>query len=138
MSANRVLLVEDEEIIRDLLKEILESMAPCTILEAENGQDAIKVLESNQVDFMISDLAMPIMGGLDLFENLRSKGINIPTIVITGMATKEVAIKALRLCQTLAFIGWCHVFSTLRPRSKANLRRQADCPSCHRNILRKV
>lgn len=97
MSANRVLLVEDEETIRDLLKEILESMAPYTILEAENGQDAIKVLESNQVDFMISDLAMPIMGGLELFENLRSKGINIPTIVITGMATKEVAIKALRL-----------------------------------------
>ena len=97
MSANRVLLVEDEETIRDLLKEVLETVGPHTVLEAENGQEAMKVLESNQVDFMVSDLAMPIMGGLDLFEKLRSKGINIPTIVLTGIATKEMAIKALRL-----------------------------------------
>ncbi len=81
-----VLLVEDEEPVRNVIKLYLEHMGH-DVVEAENGQEALKVLKDHRnVDLVMTDMAMPGMDGAQLA--LEAKRLSdVPVILITGFGT---------------------------------------------------
>lgn len=92
-----VLVVEDNEINRALLKVILEDSYH--VLEADNGQRALEILRDpkNKVSAVITDLIMPVMDGYQFLEIYRSSPefSNIPVIVSTSQSDSESEVKCL-------------------------------------------
>ena len=83
----RALVVDDNEIIRKLVKNMLKM---CVCQEAENGLEAVKKCESNSFDFVIMDVIMPVMSGIDATRILRKeKGFKVPIIALTGNSLQD-------------------------------------------------
>ena len=80
-----ILLVEDEPTVRLLTKAKLHSLYK--VLEAENGEDALEVLDHEHVDLLIADIQMPKMNGYELVRELREAGDTRPIIMLTAMAS---------------------------------------------------
>ncbi|ACF14737.1 response regulator receiver protein [Chloroherpeton thalassium ATCC 35110] len=91
-----VLVVDDEELIRELLYDVLEG--EYEVLLAEDGEQALKKYEinSSQIDAVITDLIMPRMRGDKLLEKLREKNPSLPVIIITGFEKEIDVIKILQ------------------------------------------
>jgi CheY-like chemotaxis protein len=84
----RVLLVEDDEGIRECVAEVLDGHRVDT---AANGLEALRLIEAgNQYDAMLLDLLMPVMGGQELLEELESRGIAMPTVIMTAQSKPSV------------------------------------------------
>lgn len=88
-----ILIIEDEKNIRNLLKDVLSDYV---IHEAKDGMDALKEIEHNHPDIIISDIVMPNMDGLSLINKLKSdlKTSYIPIIGISAKASIEDQINA--------------------------------------------
>lgn len=91
----KVLVVDDEDIIRESLSYIL-SKEGYEVEEAENGKVAFETLKDKFFDLVITDLEMPEMKGTELLEELRKMNIQTSTIVVTAFGSLETAITALR------------------------------------------
>ncbi len=78
-----VLVVEDNDLVRESFCHVL-SQRGYTVVEAEDGQDALNKLEQDDVDAAIVDIMMPSMGGLELREVLLARTPPVPTILVTG------------------------------------------------------
>jgi len=79
----RVLWVDDEEMIRKMGKRIIERLGH-KIDIAGNGSEAVKLLETNQYDLLITDIGMPVMSGFQLIENIKGKYPEMKIAVLTG------------------------------------------------------
>jgi signal transduction histidine kinase/CheY-like chemotaxis protein len=79
----RVLVVDDEECIRDLLRELLET-AHCSVSTAASGHEALALFESREFDAVFTDVGMPGMSGWELAGTIRRQSKDIPIAVITG------------------------------------------------------
>jgi len=90
-----LLIVDDEKNIREGLGTSLE-MDGYNILLASNGEEALKVLNSEDVDLIISDLKMPVMSGQELLLKVISSNPGLPVIILTGHGTIETAVNAMR------------------------------------------
>lgn len=88
-----VLVVDDEEIIRDLCSRALKDYR---VLEADNGRDALQILNHEHVDLLLIDVMMPIMNGLDLLQQVKDKDAEQLVIVMTGYADKDIILRALK------------------------------------------
>ena len=67
-STAKVLLAEDEPVVRELMASVLREMG-CTVLEAGNGEQALRILEQSRgqgFDLLLTDIVMPVMGGREL------------------------------------------------------------------------
>ncbi len=93
--AARILVVDDEKVIREILTEFL-TMEGYQVGAAEDGQKALDELALRPYDLIISDLKMPRMSGLQLLERLAADGINVLTVIMTGFGTVETAIEAMK------------------------------------------
>jgi len=91
-----ILIVDDDTTIRTMMGNMIRHL-PLTIQEAQDGQGALYVIKSQDVDVVISDLVMPRMSGLMLLHSMIELGIQVPFILTTGFADKDSAIQALRL-----------------------------------------
>ncbi len=87
-SRPRIMVVDDEEHIRDILKETLES-EDMTVVTAENGQDGLEKILEDSFDLLLLDIKMPLRDGLSLLREVRKVDESLPVIVITGMASHE-------------------------------------------------
>ena len=94
MPAASILVVDDEAPIRDLLSQALGGHNR-RILTAQNGLEALDVLESSKVDLILLDLKMPELDGAETFGKIRARGIDTPVILITGFPESEVMNRAL-------------------------------------------
>jgi two-component system cell cycle sensor histidine kinase/response regulator CckA len=84
-----VLLVEDEERVREVGQEMLELLG-YRVLTAANGQEALEVYRSaGEIDLVITDMVMPEMGGKELVEALRRIAPHVRVLAITGYALAE-------------------------------------------------
>jgi len=81
----KVLIVDDDFLIRQLLSLILRS-AGYSVLEAENGRDALEKLSSDSIDTVITDLRMPQMDGIELTRAIRMNPAyeDVPVIMLTS------------------------------------------------------
>ena len=92
----RILVVDDEGHIRDILAETLRE-AGYVVETAANGEDAVRKLRVGAFDLILLDIRMPVHSGLDVLKLLRRKGGFPPVMVITGLASSEEMDEALRL-----------------------------------------
>lgn len=79
----RILVVEDEDYVRDLMREILEGTGN-EIVVAINGAEALEILGSSDFDAVFTDVGLPGMSGWELARQIRSRNTDIPIAVITG------------------------------------------------------
>ena len=92
----RVLVVDDEASIRDLLAKTL-ALAEYEVELAPNGQVALERMRLNRYDLLITDLQMPGMDGLTVIEEARRLNADLSVIIITGFSTEASAIEAANL-----------------------------------------
>ncbi|MFA4794751.1 ATP-binding response regulator [Leptospira kirschneri] len=95
MSPMRILFLDDEEMIRDLFREIFGIIHDITLIGS--AEEALEVCKDKSFDLIITDVRLPKMSGIDFISRLRDKEINTPFIVITGNQDIEISIRALRL-----------------------------------------
>lgn len=91
----RILFLDDEEMIRDLFREIFGTIHDLTLIGS--AEEALEVCKDKSFDLIITDVRLPKMSGIDFISRLRDKEINTPFIVITGNQDIEISIRALRL-----------------------------------------
>ncbi|OPX33011.1 hypothetical protein B1H10_06645 [candidate division KSB1 bacterium 4484_188] len=92
----QILVVEDEEIIRMMFKQSFENWG-FRADAAENGKEALEKCQDNLYNIIVTDLNMPIMNGMDLLKRIKAKWPFIEVVVVTGFATIESAIEAMKL-----------------------------------------
>ena len=92
----RVLVVDDEASIRDLLSKLL-ALADYDVDVADDGRVALERMRLCSYDLLITDLNMPGMDGLAVIREARRLHENLPVIIITGFSTEASAIEAANL-----------------------------------------
>jgi CheY-like chemotaxis protein len=80
-----ILIVEDEEIHRMILKRVLENNG-YAVLDASNGAEGLEVLRTLKVDMAIVDLEMPVMNGMEFTKWVKETIPNFPVVIVTGHA----------------------------------------------------
>ncbi|MGN6718203.1 MAG: response regulator [Candidatus Binatia bacterium] len=92
--ALRVLLVDDEEDIVELIQDRLEAYG-FKVTTAGTGLEALKRLSVEKFDGVFLDVKMPEMGGIEALEEIRATDKQIPVIIITASSTREAALEAM-------------------------------------------
>ena len=95
MKAYRVLIVDDEPVIRLDLRTMLEAMGHEVVGEADNGVDALQLARTLQPDLVIADLMMPEMDGIELSRRLAKERI-APVLILTAYSEPEMVAGADR------------------------------------------
>jgi excisionase family DNA binding protein len=92
----RILVVDDESSIRDLLSKTL-ALAEYDVDTAPDGRSALERLRLYPYDLLIADLKMPGIDGLSVIREAKRLKSNLPVIIITGYSTETAAIEAVNL-----------------------------------------
>ncbi len=94
----RILIVDDEEYVLDLLQDVLEE-AGHTVEMARDGVEAIAAFTRRPSDLVITDILMPNRGGLSLIKDLRKQNPGVPVIAISG-GGKDGKLRFLQTAKT--------------------------------------
>ncbi len=94
MAGEKILVVDDEDMIRDLCYHVLTAEG-YQVTTVPNGTEALEELGRSPADLMITDIKMPGIDGLDLFEQVKERNHELVTIFITGHGTLDTAIESL-------------------------------------------
>ena len=84
----KILVVDDEKVIRDITQAFL-MLNGYDVDTAKNGKEALDKLLNETFDVVITDLKMPLMGGIDLLEKISKIKSNAVTIVLTGCSVNQ-------------------------------------------------
>jgi putative nucleotidyltransferase with HDIG domain len=96
MASDRILVVDDEETIREIVSSMLVS-AQFRTAQASSGLEALALLDSGEeYDLVLSDLMMAEMGGLELLERTKERFPATPVVMVTAVHDIQVALQALR------------------------------------------
>lgn len=90
-----ILVIDDEKRIREGCSKILKK-EKCIVDMAENGNDGLEMIADKHYDIVLTDLMMPGIGGMEVVNKVREKNSDTVVIVITGFATVEHSIEAMR------------------------------------------
>jgi len=91
----KILIVDDDSIMRELEKEIIQDINDFEIIEASNGNEAVDLLRYKAVDLLITDICMPEMNGIELVDKLRATGFSMPIVVISATLDKDTRYQLL-------------------------------------------
>lgn len=91
-----ILTIDDEQIVLDSVQKHLRK-EDLRLLSALSAREALKMMDENQVDIVLTDLMMPEIDGLELLKLMRTKAPRTPVIMITGYATINTALQATYL-----------------------------------------
>ena len=94
--ADRILVVDDEASLRDALGRILTAEG-YEVRQAGDGKEALGILGDSPFDFVLCDLRMPVMGGLELLREITARGIPGTVIMMSAFGTVETAVEAMKL-----------------------------------------
>ncbi len=94
----KVLVVDDFSTMRRIVKNILRQLGFTNLVEADDGTTAWEVINSDKIDFIVSDWNMPQMTGIDLLRKVRAseKYANTPFLMVTAEAQQENIIEAVQ------------------------------------------
>lgn len=95
MSTARVLVVDDEEFVRESLQELLEARG-YEVFTAVGGVAAAELLRKEEVDVVLTDMKMPEGDGQALLQIARSEGVDVPILVLTGASSVGEAVAAMK------------------------------------------
>ena len=99
MAKGRVLVIDDEEDVREVLRLHLES-AGYNVLEAEDGEEGIKIVRSEDnminIGVILCDIRMPKVNGVECVDFLKKEAPGIPVVMVTGYPDTEMATAFLK------------------------------------------
>ena len=95
MNPARILVVDDDDNLRWVLKTQLEDMG-YAVSTAENGEDAFVAIEKDPPALVLTDLKMPGLSGMELVDRIRSEYPEVPSVIITAFGTIQSAVQAMR------------------------------------------
>ena len=93
----RILVVDDELDMLMLLRMIIEDNTDYEVDTTNNPSEALKMVMENDYDLVISDLKMPGMDGLELFDEVKEMDPDLPLIIITAYGSLETADEAMKM-----------------------------------------
>jgi DNA-binding response OmpR family regulator len=96
----RILLVDDDPDIREVLRDHLES-AGHSVVEAQNGRIGMMVLDQNPCDLVITDVYMPDGDGLEFITEIHTKAGELPVIAISGGGSHDFGLRMLSVSSVL-------------------------------------
>jgi excisionase family DNA binding protein len=96
MIKDSVLVVDDDLVIQDLLKEIIEKQG-YSVIVAEDGESALREIESHHFDLVFLDLKLSGSSGIDILEGIKEIDRDIVIVIVTGYADDPIALKAMSL-----------------------------------------
>jgi len=105
---SRILLVDDEESVRETMAAILEREG-YEVVSAPSGEDALEYVQGDGFDLLLTDLRMEGMSGVELMSAMRDRSPETPSIMLTGYASLDSAIEALREGAYDYLVKPCHV-----------------------------
>jgi CheY-like chemotaxis protein len=119
----KVLVVDDEESIREALRDFLTGEGSYDVLLASNGPQALETFKAQPVDLVFMDVKMPGMDGIEVFRQMRQLRPDVKVVIITGLPDEETFDRALAVSEDVVegFIP--------KPFKPADLRR------CLKNML---
>jgi DNA-binding NtrC family response regulator len=95
---SKILIIEDEESIRRVLRKVLmEEDSSYNIIEAFDGDQAIEMVKKNKIDLILCDIKMPKKDGIEVLNFLIKDYQEIPVIMISGHGDLETAVESMRL-----------------------------------------
>ena len=99
MPKGKIMIVDDEKEVREVIRIHLD-VNGYNILEAENGEEAIKILRSEDnmvnVGLILCDIRMPKVNGIECIDFLRQEAPGIPVVVVTGYPDTEMATNLMK------------------------------------------
>src|SRR6266550_1364069 len=91
----RVMIVDDEEVLRDVLEVVLRREGFDVVL-AESGEQALNMLDGEEVDLIILDVMLPGISGIDTLRAIRISNPTLPVVIITAYSSIDGAIEAMK------------------------------------------
>jgi two-component system response regulator AtoC len=92
----KILIVDDDSLVLKTLQNLL-SRQNYEIICAKSGEEAIHYLELGDFSLVLSDIRMPGQDGIELLKKIRANGIETPFVFITGYASENAPIDAIKL-----------------------------------------
>ena len=92
----KILIVDDDKVVADVLRDFISENGESTVDVCYDGLSAIETIQKNLYDLLIVDLIMPRLGGLDLLKYAKMVNPDIIVVIITGYASLETAIMAIK------------------------------------------
>jgi len=95
----RFLVIDDSLPMRRIITNVLSRLGHTDVVVAGNGREALKRVETEQIDFVITDWYMPEMSGLDFLRALRSKEAtkDVPIVIVTANGSRDDVAQAIGL-----------------------------------------
>jgi len=93
----KILFVEDEPDLLNIISDTLNKLG-ANFLTANNGKEGLEILEKNSdIDLIVTDINMPVMNGLDMISEIRKKGNNVTSIIMSAHSEPEYLKRAKEL-----------------------------------------
>lgn len=93
----RVLIADDHPIVRKGLRELVASEPDMIVVaESGNGDEVLRMFETESFDVAILDISMPGKSGLEIVQSVRPNHPNLPILVLSGFPETELAVRTLR------------------------------------------
>ena len=90
-----IVIVDDHELIRKGLKQVLEERSNLTLFEASNGKEALEVIREQKPEIAILDIEMPVLTGLEVAKSVQNEGLSIEIIFLTMYNDESMFNKAM-------------------------------------------
>ncbi len=116
-----ILLVDDDETLRSVLAEQLRLHEEFETGEAGTAEEAMEALEARQFDAVILDVGLPDMDGRELCRTMRSRGVKVPIVMLTGVDTDEDTVRGFDAGAN-DYVAKPFRFEVLLARLRAHLR----------------
>jgi len=94
--SERILIIDDELDMLMLLKMILEDNTPFSVETTNSPGEGLKIIRDGSFDLVITDLKMPGIDGMELFNEIRENQPGLPVIIITAYGSQEAADEAIQ------------------------------------------
>lgn len=94
---NRCILVADDNEMNRLVASTILDLHGATVVEASNGEEALRAIEKQNIDLVLMDIQMPILNGYESSKLIRQSGIKIPIIALTANAIKGENLKCIEV-----------------------------------------
>ena len=95
MERSKILVVDDEAVIRDVVKRILERSS-MDVATSSGGRAALAMMQETDFDLVVTDLKMPGMNGIEVLKAIKVLQPEVPVIIITGYSTVDTAVEAMK------------------------------------------
>ncbi|MBI4246027.1 MAG: response regulator [Candidatus Rokubacteria bacterium] len=93
----KIITVDDSATMRRIIRNSLKAIGYTDVVEAENGQVGLAKIQTENVDFIITDWSMPVMTGLEMIHAIRGNPAlkHLPILMVTAVGQKEEIVQAI-------------------------------------------